>query len=91
MAWAGRIISAVSLEIKFSRLWSIPALSQKLRLLLIEMIDKKNLLKLKACLGVTCAIQYPEKLFSFIDEQIRSVKWEDSKVLERSFEQLKSI
>lgn len=45
----------------------------------------KNRLKLKACLGVTWAIQYPEKLFSFIDEQIRSVKWEDSKVLERCF------
>lgn len=51
----------------------------------------KNRLKLKACLGVTWAIQYPEKLFSFIDEQIRSVKWEDSKVLEQCFEQLKSI
>jgi hypothetical protein len=51
----------------------------------------KNRLKLKACLGVTWAIQYPEKLFSFIDEQIRSVKWEESKVLERCFEQLKSI
>lgn len=51
----------------------------------------KNRLKLKACLGVTWAIQYPEKLFSFIDEQIRSVKWEESKVLEQCFEQLKSI
>ncbi|GAU76739.1 DUF3226 domain-containing protein [Fusibacter sp. 3D3] len=51
----------------------------------------KNRLKLKAYLGVTWSIQYPEKLFSFIDEQIRSVKWEESKVLERCFEQLKSI
>ena len=51
----------------------------------------KNRLKLKAYLGVTWAVQYPEKLFSFIDEQIRSVKWEESKVLERCFKQLKSI
>lgn len=51
----------------------------------------KNRLKLKACLGVTWAIQYPEKLFSFIDEQIRSVKWEESEVLGQCFHQLKSI
>ena len=51
----------------------------------------KNRLKLKAYLGVTWAIQYPEKVFSFIDEQIRSVKWEDSKVLADCFNQLKSI
>jgi hypothetical protein len=51
----------------------------------------KNRLKLKASLGVTWAIQYPEKLFSFIDEQIRSVKWEESQVLAQCFKQLKSI
>lgn len=51
----------------------------------------KNRLKLKACLGVTWAIQYPEKLFSFIDVQIRSVKWEESQVLAQCFKQLKSI
>jgi hypothetical protein len=51
----------------------------------------KNRLKLKACLGVTWAIQYPEKLFSFIDEQIRSVKWEESQVLAQCFQKLKEI
>lgn len=51
----------------------------------------KNRLKLKACLGVTWAIQYPEKIFSFIDEQIRSVKWEESQVLAQCFQQLKNI
>lgn len=51
----------------------------------------KNRLKLKACLGVTWAIQYPEKIFSFIDAQIRSVKWEESQVLAQCFKQLKSI
>jgi hypothetical protein len=55
-----------------------------------EYIPKKRL-KLKACLGVTWAIQYPEKIFSFIDEQIRSVKWEESKVLDHCFQQLKNI
>ena len=51
----------------------------------------KNRLKLKACLGVTWAIQYPEKIFSFIDEQIRTVKWEESQVLAQCFQQLKNI
>ncbi len=51
----------------------------------------KKRLKLKACLGVTWAIQYPEKIFSFINEQIRSVKWEESQVLAKCFEQLKNI
>jgi hypothetical protein len=51
----------------------------------------KNRFKLKACLGVTWAIQCPEKIFSFIDSQIRSVKWEDSEVLAQCFNQLKNI
>jgi hypothetical protein len=51
----------------------------------------KTRLKLKACLGVTWAIQYPEKIFSFIDEQIRTVKWEESQSLHECFEQLKKI
>lgn len=53
-------------------------------------IGKKRL-KLKACLGVTWAIQYPEKIFSFIDEQIRSVKWEKSQILAHCFQNLKQI
>lgn len=42
-------------------------------------------LQLKANLGVTWAIQYPEKVFSLIDEQIRSVKWEEYAVLKECF------
>lgn len=52
---------------------------------------EKRRLKLKACLGVTWAIQYPEKIFSFIDEQIRSVKWENSQVLTQCFHELRKI
>lgn len=48
-------------------------------------------LKLKSYLGVTWAIQSPEKVFSFIDEQLKSVKWEDSMVLAKCFQQLKGI
>lgn len=40
-----------------------------------------NRLQLKAHLGVTWAIQYPEKVFSVIDEQIKSVRWEQSETL----------
>ena len=42
-------------------------------------------------LGVTWAVQYPEKVFRLIDEQIRSVRWENSEVLHRCFEQLEAI
>ena len=48
-------------------------------------------LKLKAHLGVTWAVQYPEKVFSLIDEQIRSVKWENSGVLSECFVELIKI
>lgn len=51
----------------------------------------KNRLKIKACLGVTWAIQSPEKVFDFIDTQIQAVNWEDSDVLAICFEQLKKI
>ena len=47
--------------------------------------------ELKAHLGVTWAVQYPEKVFRLIDEQIRSVEWEKSEVLHRCFEQLIEI
>lgn len=53
-------------------------------------LDKKRL-KIKAYLGVTWAVQYPEKIFSFIDEQIRSVKWEKSKLLSECFKELMKI
>lgn len=48
-------------------------------------------LKLKAHLGVTWAVQYPEKVFRLIDEQIRSVPWEKSDVLRECFRQLGKI
>ena len=47
--------------------------------------------ELKAHLGVTWAIQYPEKVFKLINEQIQSVKWEDSEVLHKCFGQLEKI
>ena len=48
-------------------------------------------LQLKAKLGVTWAIQFPEKVFSLIDEQIRSVVWEKYEVLRKCFEELVDI
>ncbi len=42
-------------------------------------------LQLKAHLGVTWAIQSPEKVFRVIDEQIRSVQWEKYEVLKECF------
>ncbi len=46
---------------------------------------------LKSYLGVTWAIQSPEKVFSYIDEQIKDVKWEDSKILDECFNELIKI
>ena len=51
----------------------------------------KPRLRLKACLGVSWAIQYPEKVFLLMDEQIRSVKWEQSEILNECFSELKKI
>ena len=48
-------------------------------------------MKLKAHLGVTWAVQYPEKVFKLMDEQIRSVRWENSEVLHHCFRQLAKI
>lgn len=48
-------------------------------------------LQLKAHLGVTWAVQYPEKVFSLIDQQIKSVHWEDSQVLRDCFAELERI
>jgi hypothetical protein len=50
--------------------------------------DRKEL---KARLGVTWAVQYPEKVFKLINEQIRSVAWENSEVLKSCFAQLVKI
>lgn len=48
-------------------------------------------LQLKAKLGVTWAVQFPEKVFSRIDEQIRNVEWENSELLKRIFRELEEI
>ena len=50
-----------------------------------------NRMKLKAHLGVTWAVQYPEKVFSLMDEQIKSVSWEKSEVLRNCFHQLEKL
>lgn len=51
----------------------------------------KRRLKLKAWLGVIWATQYPEKILTSIDKQIRSVKWEDSETLSQCFSELRKI
>lgn len=48
-------------------------------------------LELKAHLGLTWAVQSPEKVFSTIDEQIRSVHWEESAELSSCFAELTKI
>lgn len=50
--------------------------------------DRKEL---KARLGVTWAVQYPEKIFKLINEQIVSVPWEKSEVLRQCFTELVGI
>lgn len=50
-----------------------------------------NRMRLKAHLGVTWAVQFPEKVFKLIDEQIQSVPWENYEVLRKCFHQLESI
>ena len=49
-----------------------------------EYIGKRRLV-IKAYLGVTWAIQWPQKVFYRIDEQIRSVPWEKSGLLRDTF------
>lgn len=48
-------------------------------------------LQLKAHLGVTWAVQSPEKVFNMIDEQINSVCWEKYEVLRECFGELSEI
>lgn len=52
---------------------------------------KRNRDVLKAHLGVTWAVQYPEKVFQLMNEQIRSVAWEHSEVLRSCFNELIQI
>lgn len=48
-------------------------------------------LQLKAQLGVTWAVQFPEKVFRRIDEQIKNVQWEKYEVLKECFNSLEDI
>lgn len=48
-------------------------------------------LQLKAHLGVTWAVQFPEKVFKMIDEQINSVRWEEYDTLKECFGILNEI
>ena len=52
---------------------------------------KRNRDVLKAHLGITWAVQYPEKVFRLMNEQIRSVAWEHSEVLRNYFNELIQI
>lgn len=47
-----------------------------------------NRKELKSRLGVTWAVQYPEKVFKLINEQIQSVPWENSEILHQCFHEL---
>lgn len=48
-------------------------------------------LQLKSKLSVIWAIQSPQKVFKFIDEQLQSVEWERSEILRSCFEELTKI
>ncbi len=48
-------------------------------------------LQLKAKLGVSLAVLYPEKVFSLIDEQLKSIPWEQSEMLKECFKKLIEI
>ena len=48
-------------------------------------------LKLKTKFGVSLAVLYPEKTFSLIDEQLKSIQWEKSIILAETFEKLLEI
>lgn len=50
-----------------------------------------NRLQLKSWLNTTWAIQSPEKVFDFINEQINSVSWESSSTLKECFSKLSEI
>lgn len=63
---------------------------QKMRMEADKYISTERL-QLKAHLGVTWAVQFPEKVFSKIDEQIKSVNWEKYEILNDCFGMLRDI
>lgn len=56
-----------------------------------EKYINRDRLALKAKLSATWAVQSPEKVFRFIDQQIRMVAWENSTVLKSCFAELSEI
>ena len=56
-----------------------------------KLILCEDRLQLKAQLGVTWAVQFPEKVFRRIDEQIKNVQWEKYEVLKECFNSLEDI
>lgn len=52
---------------------------------------KNKRLVLKAKLGTVFAIMSPQKVFSFIDEIIKSVEWEKSETILKTFEHFKDL
>ncbi|MCM1131382.1 MAG: hypothetical protein NC310_07775 [Roseburia sp.] len=52
---------------------------------------KNKRLILKAKLGTVFAIMSPQKVFSFIDEIIKSVEWEKSEKILNTFEHFKDL
>lgn len=55
-----------------------------------EIISTERLV-LKTKLGVSLAVLYPEKVFSLIDEQLKSIHWEKSKIINECFKYLVEI
>lgn len=64
--------------------------ADRMRIMASQYISTDRL-KLKAHLGLTWAVQYPEKVFTKIDEQIKSVHWEESDTLRICFATLLEI
>lgn len=55
-----------------------------------EIISTERL-ELKTKLGVSLAVLYPEKVFSLIDEQLKTIHWEKSKIINECFKHLVEI
>ena len=64
--------------------------ADRMRIMASQYISTDRL-KLKAHLSLTWAVQYPEKVFTKIDEQIKSVHWEESDTLRICFATLLEI
>lgn len=52
---------------------------------------KTDRLLLKSELGVSFAILFPEKVFSLIDEQLKSIDWKKSTIINECFKELMNI